>query len=116
MQGNCTTRAVVPVDVALARGQCLITISHGMLEWSSFEDGLDVWLHNLYIRAASDRDVGNVGAAINWAPFILSSGASASRLWMTNVTCQGGITGLRTAGAVLAAGVRVQFTPRRAPQ
>jgi hypothetical protein len=66
-----------------------------------------VWLHNLYVRAASNEAASDVGIAIDWAPIEAPKKPATSRLWMTNVTLEGGRIGLKSLAAVFAAGVHL---------
>ena len=99
VQGNCSTEPSVtgsPALVPVRPRQCLLTVRHDLMGWLGKETPADVWLHNLYIRSRSASD-GLIFTQLQWRP------SPPARLWLTDLTLQGGMRGLTTAGPTYAA-------------
>ena len=88
-------------------GQCVLTLEARLLQWLGDGAPADVWLHGLFVHAAQ----GLVNeSALYWDPLGARDGgasvadAGSNRLWMTDVTMQGGAEGVQVYASSFAAG------------
>jgi hypothetical protein len=102
MQGNCSG---APPDLSgpalatLRPNQCVLQTAGTLFAWNDRDAANDVWIDNLYIRAPVGQGAGAAKSSIAWYP------NSDSRLWLTNMTIQGGMVAVAASKSMLCAGV-----------
>ena len=111
MQAHCEeapTATYTPTLRAVKFGQCVLTVGDvNVLVWGNSGAALHVWVHGLYIRAPPQ----GVQTSLQWANFWTPDlGLPEPRLWLTDVSAQGG-TGWFTAHPVFAAGAHTVSRP-----
>ena len=100
VQGNCTkplrSKRWDPPLEPFNPGQCLLEAEWAHFTFVSRPSPASVWFSNLYLRAFSREQ--KVETLLSFGP------ESATTLWLTNITTQGGAIGLLSSATMFVAG------------
>jgi hypothetical protein len=97
LQGNCSSPAAQDGVTSLNRGQCRVTADTTVLYFNG-STAADVWISQIAFRSRADQNVLDEGL-IHWHPTTW-----LSRLWLSNVSIDGGDLGLWSQARVFAQG------------
>jgi hypothetical protein len=103
MQGNCSEPPKYGPPIFLTElrpGQCALTVTKALFHWESNARPL-VWLHGLYIYSPAFRNA----SLVAWNP------DTSGKLYLSQITFHGGLSGLRTQKQAYLSGVQLQCMP-----